>query len=88
MTLKYLLQLIILFSLASCQEEIIKQEYFKDGSVKTRKFFNSKNDTLPYLSVNFDKDHEVKDSLFFNKRGELNGKCFYNVKEKKILLHS
>ncbi len=83
MILKYLLQVIILFSFISCQKKTIKEEYFKDGSIKTRSFFNSKNDTLPYLIVNFYECHDVKDSLYFNNKGELNGKCFYNLKKKK-----
>lgn len=55
---------------------------FNRGSIKTENYFKDKKYSIPYMKINYYETGEVKDSLFFNLDGQLEGYCYYFLLDK------
>ena len=69
--------IIILFLLIACSNERIVNDYYKDGKLKSSKYFHN-DDTLPYIKIDYYQSGEVKDSLKYDLLGRLSGVLYFN----------
>ncbi len=73
----YIFTCFLLILIYSCSNRMeIKSEYYENGKIKSKSYFNSDSTQSPYCELHYDKKGKLIDSLTYDEDGKLNGIIF------------
>ena len=70
--------LILILLLSSCNNIHIDKKFYENNQIESISFFKSMSDTVPFKSINYYQNGEVKDTLYYNNEGLIEGSVFSN----------